>query len=244
MLALFENAAGELLLSAGFLWIVYLAIEPAIRSRYPHALITWNRLLAGRVLDPQVCSHILIGGAVGCVLWMGGSLIEFMSAAGVQSGGNVWVILGTRQFIARNALMGATSLSYGLLVFAMLCFLRLLVRYDILAALVTGVVFSMTEDAVTRGGNWQVMALMYIAIYGALAFVLIRFGLVASISTIFFGNGFANLWLGSDWKAWFAPTGVATLLLLLGIALVAFWKSLGSRDLFGGEQGEYAAQRR
>ena len=35
----------------------------------------------------------------------------------------------------------------------------------------------------------------------------------------------------------FAPAGLATLVLLLGIAMFAFWRSLGSRELLGNEEG-------
>ena len=36
------------------LWLVYLALEPAVRARWPHSIMTWNRVLAGRWLDAQV----------------------------------------------------------------------------------------------------------------------------------------------------------------------------------------------
>ena len=63
-----------------------------------------------------------------------------------------------------------------------------------------------------------------------------RIGLVATISAIFFISAFNGVWLGGDWKAWYAPAGIATILLMLSIAGFAFWKSLGGRDLLGGEE--------
>ena len=69
--AILRGAAAELLVPSAVLWLVYLAIEPAVRARYPHSIVTWNRLLAGRWLDPQVARDVLIGAAVGCALWMG-----------------------------------------------------------------------------------------------------------------------------------------------------------------------------
>jgi hypothetical protein len=55
----------------------------------------------------------------------------------------------------------------------------------------------------------------------------LRFGLVATISVIFFVNGIGALNLGLDWKTWYAPSGLTSLLLLCA----AFWPSLGSRGL-------------
>jgi predicted Ser/Thr protein kinase len=232
---LFVGAVGELLVTAAGLWIIYLAIEPAVRARYPHSIITWNRVLAGRWFDAQVAADVLIGGAVGCGLWMASLLLELRTVPAVNTGGNVFVLLGTRQWIARFATTSAEAMTYGLLVFAMVCFVRLLVRYDLLAALVTAVIFTLSEGDVVQSTNWAV-PMLFIALYGVLAFVLVRIGLVATISAIFFINGFGSIWLGSDWKAWYAPIGIASILLLLSIATLAFWKSLGSRDLLGGEE--------
>ena len=50
---------------------------------------------------------------------------------------------------------------------------------------------------------------------------------------IFFLNTFNAVMLGTDWTTWFAPAGLATALLLLGIATFAFWQSLGGRELLG-----------
>ncbi|MBZ5624151.1 MAG: hypothetical protein LAQ69_36450 [Acidobacteriia bacterium] len=59
---------------------------------------------------------------------------------------------------------------------------------------------------------------------------------MATIALFYFVNSFNAITLGGDWKAWFAPAGLATLLLLLGIALFAFWRSLGSRELLGADE--------
>jgi serine/threonine-protein kinase len=234
MVGLFQNAAADTLAFALVTWLIYLAIEPAIRARYPHTMITWNRLLGGRWLDAQVASDVLIGAALGCGLWMGAQLLE-ISRDTVHTGGALGALLGARHWLGRQAAIAVSSLNYGLVVFAVICFLRRLLRYDVLAAAVTAVLFTLTEmEAVS--GDWGEIAL-FVVVYGVLALLLMRIGLVATLSAIFFINGFSAIWLGADWKAWYAPTGIATILLMLSIAGVAFWKSLGSRELLGGEEG-------
>lgn len=47
--------------------ILYLAIEPYLRRRWPTLLVSWSRLLAGRWRDPLVGRHVLIG-AIGAIL--------------------------------------------------------------------------------------------------------------------------------------------------------------------------------
>ena len=148
----------------------------------------------------------------------------------------MYYLLGARYWIGRHAATLANSLNIGLVVFAVICLLRRLVRNDILAALATAVLFTMTEGEVIHSPEWGIMAALFVAVYSILAFVLMRIGLVATISAIFFIDAFNGIWLGADWKAWYAPAGIATLLLLLSIAGFAFWKSLGGRDLLAGEE--------
>jgi len=45
-------------------WVLYVAIEPFIRRLSPGSLVSWSRLLAGRVSDPAVGRDVLVGLAV------------------------------------------------------------------------------------------------------------------------------------------------------------------------------------
>jgi serine/threonine-protein kinase len=46
-------------------WLLYVALEPFARRRFPKTLISWKRLLAGRIRDPLVGRDILVGAALG-----------------------------------------------------------------------------------------------------------------------------------------------------------------------------------
>ena len=72
--AVFSKVAGDVTFGAGFVWVSYLALDPFARRYWPDLLISWNRLLAGRVRDPLVGRDNLVGVAVACVqawLWYG-----------------------------------------------------------------------------------------------------------------------------------------------------------------------------
>jgi serine/threonine-protein kinase len=58
---------GSSAISAFLFGLSYLAIEPAIRRRWPWRLTAWNRLLDGRLRDPMVGRDLLIGLALGAV---------------------------------------------------------------------------------------------------------------------------------------------------------------------------------
>jgi serine/threonine protein kinase len=235
MLDLFEAAASDLLGTALFLWLVYVAIEPAVRARYPHSIVTWNRLLAGRWLDAQVWSDVLIGGALGSFIIVGANSLNLIGNKDAMiSAGNLPFLLDTRHWWGGYFKYVSESLNLGLFVFATVCGLRRMVRYDLLAALVTAVIFAATEGVFNRVGvDMLIDAALMITIYAILAYVLMRIGLIATMSLIFFVNLFNSFWLGANWKMWFAPAGIATLLLALGITLFAFWRSLGGRELLG-----------
>jgi Kef-type K+ transport system membrane component KefB len=130
----------------------------------------------------------------------------------------------------------ANVLRLGLLAFLVIFGLRTLVRKDVLAAVLAAVVFTLQQSEVVNDADW-VGAAIYVVAFSVLIFALLRYGLLATIAAVYFMNSFGAITLDADWKAWFAPAGLATLLLLLGIALFAFWRSLGSRELLGNGEG-------
>ena len=54
--------------TAFYLWLLYIALEPFVRRRWPHRIISWSRLLRGEFRDPLVGRHILIGSACGALV--------------------------------------------------------------------------------------------------------------------------------------------------------------------------------
>ena len=44
-----------------FLWVLYIALEPYVRRRWPATLVSWSRLLAGGFRDPLVGRDVLVG---------------------------------------------------------------------------------------------------------------------------------------------------------------------------------------
>jgi len=52
--------SGALFLS-GLAWVWYIALEPYVRRHWPQAIISWSRLVAGRLRDPLVGRDVLLG---------------------------------------------------------------------------------------------------------------------------------------------------------------------------------------
>ena len=54
-------ATGWSLVWTAFAWLIYISLEPYVRRWWPHTLISWARLLSGRVRDPLVGRDVLAG---------------------------------------------------------------------------------------------------------------------------------------------------------------------------------------
>ena len=67
-LGLVMSATGWALVWGGFAWLAYLSFEPHIRRWRPGALVSWTRVLSGRVRDPLVGRDVLIGVFTGVCL--------------------------------------------------------------------------------------------------------------------------------------------------------------------------------
>jgi len=219
-------------------WLVYLALEPAVRARWPHSIVTWNRVLTGRWGDPQVWSDVLLGAAAGSMMWMVFKTLNFiLEGRGEFNGTDVSLtgLLGTPQWMGVHATALGNALHFGLLIFLAIFGMRRILRLDWLAVLAASLLFTLAQNGIVGSPDWVVQTILYIAVYASLILLLLRSGLIATIATIFFVNSFNSIALGANWKTWYTPFGLATFLMLLGIACFAFWRSLGGRELIGEE---------
>ncbi len=233
------SAFAGALLSATILGLMYLALEPAVRARWPHSIVTWNRVLAGRWLDAQVGSDVLIGAAAGACIWAFFKAVAVFLARGHEPANwdvSLFALLGTRQWIGSQAAKLGDALRLGLLGFLTMFGLRRLLRNDLLAAVVASLLFTLQESEVMQSQEGWVLGAIFLAVYASLIFLLLRFGLVATIVAVFFANGVDAIVLGGDWKGWYTASSLATFAIFFAIAAFAFWRSLGGQELIGGDE--------
>jgi serine/threonine-protein kinase len=231
MLSLFLSIVSDALSDAVAVWLLYLALEPAVRARWPHAIVTWNRILAGKWKDAQVGSHILIGAALGMGLWTALEIFLSKPKNQLDVGIALWPLLGARSWVAALVLNMAEALRLGLLEFFALFGLRVLLKKDWLAAIAASIMFTtVAQSDVLNSPDWQKLLVTYVVLYAILMFVLVRVGLVTAISATFFLNALNRICLGTDWKAWWAPFGFATIFLLFSMVSLALWRSIGTRE--------------
>jgi serine/threonine-protein kinase len=80
-LALLLLGASIALFLAGVCWLLYVALEPLIRRRWPDSLISWTRLLSGRLSDPLVGRSLLAGALLGVFAAISGEALQLARRA-------------------------------------------------------------------------------------------------------------------------------------------------------------------
>jgi serine/threonine-protein kinase len=229
---LFEALAGSTFRGALFL-LMYLALEPALRARWPHSIITWNRALAGRWKDAQLASDILIGTTVGALILVAVSIHDASLASryGLGTLGGLYLLNGSRYWITGMIARFSEGVTTGITIFFAIFGLRTVLRRDWIAAIAGALIFATLEGDLANAINWQVEFAVYAVLFGVLIFVMLRLGLVVTVVSIFAINLINGVTLGTDLTAWYAPTGFATMIVAIAIALWAFRQTLGEREL-------------
>lgn len=234
MINFFMNNAASWLFGGLLMWLVYLALEPALRSRWPKSLITWNRLLSGNWMDPQVGSHILTGVAVAVTIvgsFIAKDWIEFKST-GVVDPSSV-NILTTRDWIAALFSVTTSGIQSGFIIFFIIFGLRVLLRRELPAIVVGAILMSVTSGDLASSKNLIVDAGAYFLISLAIMFALVRFGLLTTVVTVMTTNMLGRAECTTDFNAWYMPYTVATLVFVAAITLFGFWRSLGNQQIVG-----------
>jgi hypothetical protein len=221
-----------------FFWVVYVALEPYVRRRWPDALVSWSRLLAGGFRDSLVGRDILFGCLLGA---FGIASVRFGWHVPVWLGhpplqpyfGPTWQFLGARPVIAdlSNNLIGSVGVSFVILF--TLFVLRALLRKEWLAAIVC--VLLVTFFRPPSSDPFSAVTLVSILITTSLTvFLFLRFGLLAVIASLFFQGLLGGFPLTAQMSAWYAGLSIAGMLLIAAMALYGFYTSLGGRPMFGG----------
>jgi tRNA A-37 threonylcarbamoyl transferase component Bud32 len=219
------------------LWVLYIAMEPYVRRRWPATLVSWSRLLAGGFRDPLVGRDLLVGCLLGAysigfgrigwfvISWLGYPTPQPQS--GPQS-----VFLGARTIISDISLSLGPVLFIPLAILFVLFLLRALLRKEWAAAVVFVLLFTVFE---ALGAGFAPFNLVMGLIFWSLsAFVLVRFGLLAFAASGFFNNLLTGFPLTTQGSAWYAGISLAGILLMVAITFYAFYTSLGGRPVFGG----------
>lgn len=226
-------ATGLTLFLAAVTWILYVALEPLVRRHWPDALISWTRLLSGRITDPRVGRDLLVAAAGGTVLALLPKL-EYLLHAWLETTPPAPVLawaaplMGVRQVASNLVSLPAQSLLFGIAVTLLIVLLRGLLRREWAAA---AVLIALIALPVFLDKGW--IGAAFAALAGlAHLLVLIRLGLFAVLALSVISD-YLNHMLTVDLSLWYAPTTVFLIFLVVGLGVFAFRSALAGKPAWG-----------
>jgi serine/threonine-protein kinase len=224
------SAIGFGLFVAATAGVLYLAIEPFVRRRWPQTLISWTRLLAGNLRDPLVAGHILLGVTVGVALAIleNGLVWYQWDVQGVLSiEGNRIVTLDAALLV--RLLLTAMIIPAAIVMGSLFLFIlfRAMLRNTWLAAAAV-VILSVGFFA----GSATTVTAIGAAVFMSIGFGLVlRFGLLPGTLIIVVSTLVGTVALTSDMSAWYASRGLFIVALTLALAIWSFRNALGGRKV-------------
>lgn len=234
----FTTNMGAALFDAGIIWVLYIALEPFVRRRWPESLVSWNRLLAGRIRDPLVGRHLLYGAALG----VGICLMELLAmiaptfwgeAAASPRAPNLDTLLGSHWVMGVVFKALFTSVANPLVFLFFLVLLQVVLRNSWIAL----VAFVAIITLLTLPGTGVFIIAAGLVQWSLIGYFMMRFGLVAVIATAFFGiEILQGQPLTLDFSTWYAGSTLLALGTAVAVILWAFRTSLGGRPLFAEEE--------
>jgi Protein kinase domain/zinc-ribbon domain len=233
---MFAEALAFSLFLAAFVWLTYMAIEPFARRRWPDLLISWTRLLSGRLRDPLVGRDILVGilagGLVTLFFFIQQSVPTFANVPAMTPIPPSFQTLGTLSQLVSSILRLSTAAPIlTLAIMSLLVLLSVLLRRRWLAIAVSGLVLTLIDLGPSENLRTDVPVAL---LFGALiVFVAARFGILALYATFLVYVLIVNLPVTLDFSRWYAGRSLFVLLIVLGLAFGGFWIALGGKSPFG-----------
>jgi serine/threonine-protein kinase len=223
------DAVSSSLVSGTVIGVLYVALEPYVRRRWPQSLISWTRLLGGGIRDPIVNGQVLVGIACGVVsfLVVGSTIV----LTGNRESGSLTTLAlqgaGPAMGIGLYTLVAAIQGS--LFVFFLIFLVRTLLWRDWLAA---AVIVGLVATAIS-GPLVARMGSAFMVAFGM--WVLLRFGVLPLVAGAFTHVILLRLPITLDLSVWYAGASVVALGSILALSVWSFRFALGGRRVWQGD---------
>jgi len=233
-LYLVAEFAGWLLMTSGLFWVLYIALEPFVRRRWPQIMVSWTRLLSGSWRDPLVGRDILAGCAfaafAACLLRlriMAPAWLGYPETMPLIPSFDALFGAGSLLSTVANTLDESILAAFALLLFVFL--VRVVVRNEWIAAIIVGILVAI--PSILRAEPRWIVGLIQMSYYLLFLFASIRFGILALVFIFFVGNLLSEIPITLDSSAWYSAAGYGAVLVILAITAFACHTSMGGRRL-------------
>jgi serine/threonine-protein kinase len=218
--------------------LAYLAIEPYIRRLWPSVLVSWARLVAGRLRDPIIGRDVLIGVALGSLLQLASIAAQslerhlgFPIDPPRLSTELLETMIHALPILAQVCLALALGLLRATLLYTILVFFRFVFRNSLLAAIATLLCFMVALSDFSSKALGVDLVVMFVIWSGSVVIAL-RYGYVAMQIAVAVGLLGDSLAWSLDFNSWVAPQTVFAWGILLALLAYGFLTAVGGRTLF------------
>jgi serine/threonine protein kinase len=229
---LFILAVSTALFVSAFIWVLYLALEPYVRRNWPQTIISWTRLISGRLRDPLVGRDLLFGALLGSswlFVFVVGSFFLIREGDRPQLA-NAEFLQGFRVSVALGLVNIVSSIQTSLVFFFLVVLLRVLVKNRWVAAGIFVLLF--TVPKVLGSDHPLIETPIWLAIYSIAAFAVVRFGLIVLALAVLTVDVLLNVPYTLDFSNWYAARSLCVVLGFVLIAAWGFYTSLAGQRLW------------
>jgi len=220
-------------------WLLYVAIEPFIRKLHPNSLVSWSRLLSGRVSNPAVGRDVLVGLTL--VALQGVALVISIWALGLSKDG-----LPALAFAGGETPLAAASYVAGIIRLPVvtlgsnLGFLLIYVvarwmlgRFNRAAPLLLWIAFFLFMVGAFNYSGLSVLALVTYATISATVstYLAVRHGLLAFVTFSYIQQVSLQTVVTLDPTAWYFPPTAIFLLLVAALTVFGIKTSIDQKLL-------------
>jgi hypothetical protein len=219
--------------------MMYMAVEPWTRRLWPHVMITWARVLAGRWRDPVVGRDVLV--TVACVT-SNYAFLRIAQLVAIRNGiapyppaeqGTFGVVVDN---FASVGVMAAnltipfySGLGVALGLFLMLFVLNALLRKKWLAVIIALALWFAGNPS-TLLSDWM-STLQWALEFAFLVFLTFRFGVFASALFSSLSMLISMSMFTGDFTLWYGRTSLAATLIVSLFTIYAFRTSIGRQPI-------------
>jgi len=218
------------------IWVIYVALEPFARRRWPQMLISWTRALSGYWRDPLVGRDVLVGAvlgvAMGLIMGAGRVLLPpllhlngppphaFDLEAPIHPARTIAFLLGYVLY----------SQIWVLAIVFLLVLVRSIVRKEWIAAVIVGIFFLGSYLGAPAPAVTMPLAALSV---GILVATTVRFGVLAALVAEFCRRVYGYRIYTNDPSSWMFYAGAIAVVLLAVLAWWAAKTALAGEPLFG-----------
>ena len=233
----FLVAVASAALRTFFAMVLYIALEPFVRRREPETLISWTRMLAGKLRDPLVGRDLLIGAVYGVLLFLVEASDNFLlplfgKLPPAPGGVSTESLLGLRHALAQVLLyvLGQTIDSLG--IFFMLFILQRVLRSAWIAAIVVAVAGTLLSLGNDSGEYPWISAVFLVILYLSFLLVLKRFGLLTLVVGLVVQQVLLVFPATIHLSRWYAAPSLVGMTAIAALTIYGFRTALAGQSAF------------